>query len=362
MKRIPELVQKFVESGFTTQQALRIADKIVNKYDPDQPRDDLGRFGSGGGIPASSSGHVTDGQTGDPIVVPGNPERDNPDNQPASAGDRISEGGPTSAPPNYDEEDKPTPDPYERSPKPIAPEKIPEAYRTNFSKVDGLKNDPALTQTKGKDLTKAETARFNRLASTEMVQSVVPSIDRLKATLKAEKIDIISSKIRAKDPESLVEKMNGKWSDKTLDQVTDGIGARLVFRNQKELDSALAKMPRALDMKIVEQNDFAAKPQASGYRAVHLLATTKSGMIAEVQLKTKNQDTWSKWSHDQVYKNPDMKNNAEVNKYGKAVSEYLSKVDNRQPAGEFPKAPESVVKAGLEFPKDKILTDPYAKS
>jgi hypothetical protein len=74
---------------------------IPTKDRGEQPRDDRGRFGSGGN---SSSGRITsEDDDGKPIVVAGDAERDRvQDETPTRVGDSIDDGRqPRSGPPAY---------------------------------------------------------------------------------------------------------------------------------------------------------------------------------------------------------------------------------------------------------------------
>lgn len=342
-------ISKLMSEGMDQDQAIAAAYSMCQiepkAYNPDQVRDEHGRWTGGGSNPSSQVRDETR------IVVGNEPVR-------------ISEGGPTASGPTYanPNADKPKVEPYERNIKPIASETILPGENTNFSKVDGLKDDPDLTKLKGSDITKSHATRFNSIANREIAYSLAPSMEKFKKDLEADGIKLSQPyKIRAKDPESLQEKMNGKWKDKTLDQVTDGLGGRMVFDNQRDADKALLRAKSKLDLKVLEHSDKTNDPKGDGYRANHLLVRTKSGMVAELQIKTVNQDRFSKWTHDDIYKNPKLKDHPDVKTYTSKVSEYLHKLDTGKEPGDFPKAPKVVKDAKMEYDTSKILTDPYAK-
>jgi ppGpp synthetase/RelA/SpoT-type nucleotidyltranferase len=146
--------------------------------------------------------------------------------------------------------------------------------------------------------------------------------------------------------------MQGKWKDKTLDQVTDGIGMRMVFKTQKEADLAVAKFERVSGMKVLEHEDSVVGGKNGGYRAHHIQVRTPGGMIAEVQIKTVNQDKWSRWGHDKIYKAKDsaVRDSKEIQSYAERVSKHLHDQDMGRNPGPRPEAPKAAKDAGLEFP------------
>jgi ppGpp synthetase/RelA/SpoT-type nucleotidyltranferase len=208
-----------------------------------------------------------------------------------------------------------------------------------------------MADTKGADVKLNHAGTFQKWASEENVKEFEPKMKQMISDLDKDGVEVIGFKNRAKDAESLQKKMNEKWTDKTLDQVTDGIGARMVVLDQRQADLLVAKLPRmAGSMKVLEHQDTIDSPKA-GYRAHNILMRTPGGFVAELQVKTHNQDLWSRFGHDRVYKNEAFKKDPEVQGYMTKVSDYLNEVDHgRVPAGPRPVAPEKVVKAGLEFP------------
>lgn len=275
------------------------------------------------------------------------------------AGVRISEGGATSGPPTLTD----ATEGYDRpDPKQLAPKTIANGQRNNFGKNESLNGDKDLMQTKGKDITARESNKFHKVAREELEKNVIPRVDNMIDEMKSEGVNVISFKVRAKDADSLATKMNSKWSDKTLNQVTDGIGARVVVGDMRELDKAVAKAGRLSGMTIVEHNDYGSKPHDTGYRATHLVMRTPSGMLMEMQVKTENQDTWSKWSHNDIYKNPELKDDKEVAAYGKAVSDRLYAIDSgKKVGGELPTPPKGLKEKGLDFPWHKVNNSPMKR-
>jgi ppGpp synthetase/RelA/SpoT-type nucleotidyltranferase len=208
-----------------------------------------------------------------------------------------------------------------------------------------------MADTKGGEVNRFQAATFRKYAEQEMANEFEPRLGQFLDAAKSEGIEVVGSKTRAKDPGSLQEKMNGKWADRTLDQATDGIGGRIIVKDQKDADKLVAKMPRLMGgMKVLEHQDTVDSGKG-GYRAHNLLVRTPGGFVAELQVKTHNQDLWSRFSHSAIYKNPDMNKDPEVAGYMKRVSDHLNEVDHgRDPGSSLPDAPTKVKAAGLEFP------------
>lgn len=243
--------------------------------------------------------------------------------------------------------------PYNRSAKGpnLGPQKISAADRNN-----GL-----LEERFNKTGAKVERGDAQAFTYT-MIKPAVElqqDLNKVAEVFKAKGIDAHIDKVRVKDAGSLQKKMNEKWSDKTLNQVTDGVGGRIVFNDLYDMDKAMNVWKETSGLKIVEANDFTRDPQEGGYRAVHLLVKTSQGKIAEVQIKTQRGHEWSRWSHSNIYKNekfPDLKKNAEVKAYTSKVSDLLYQMDlgHGRPS-EFPEVPKALKDKGIPgFPWDKV--------
>ena len=160
---------------------------------------------------------------------------------------------------------------------------------------------------------------------------------------------------RMKDEESLFEKISKRKPDRSLNTMTDVIGARgltdSVDAQQEMLKSIKDKV------KIVEMEDMSTKSRKDGYRAIHVIMRTPSNKLAELQLKTYRQQIWSGFTHDHIYKgDPAIKNDPDVLKYTIAISDHLAKLDKGEDAdqSEVPEVPEILKENDIEFPWDEI--------
>ena len=186
-------------------------------------------------------------------------------------------------------------------------------------------------------LAKQETEYVSRLVDT--IFSDITVFDGAKFTL------------RNKTPESLYNKMKGRYRDKTLDNVSDAIAGKFVFETQEDLDKAVKKFLLMGNISVVQEENHREKNKDTvdkGYFAHHVIIRTPNGMTAEIQFKTKNQEHWDKWTHDIIYKSEDntLKNDMRVKTYAKFVADYLDTGDMSKPK---PKAPSMLSDKGLDF-------------
>lgn len=160
---------------------------------------------------------------------------------------------------------------------------------------------------------------------------------------------------RLKDVNSLHTKMTGRLADRSLNTVTDVIGARALANSFKDQQSILKHLKS--NNELVEVEDSTKKPRSDGYRAIHVLFRTPSGKIGELQIKTHRQQIFSGFTHDAIYKGkPEIKNDPEVNKFAMSLSNYLYGLDKGKPddPSKRPQEPEALKKEGIAFPWDKL--------
>lgn len=238
----------------------------------------------------------------------------------------------------------------------LAQKKIaPKDETNNFAtgKYSAELDSKMMRETKGKDVNILMTSLFQKNAQKELAE-VDKRLEGFVEALKKEGIAVVSHCSREKSAGSLLKKMNGKWKDKTLDQVTDGVAGRIVVKDQEAADRLLSKVPRLLGMQVLEHGN---KTKDEGYRAHHLLMRTPGGFIMELQVKTQAQNAWAEWSHNNVYKNDDLKvknekgemvTHPDAQKYANDVSAHLDKIDRGQ-TSTLPEAPEIIKKHNLEF-------------
>jgi ppGpp synthetase/RelA/SpoT-type nucleotidyltranferase len=162
---------------------------------------------------------------------------------------------------------------------------------------------------------------------------------------------------RLKDEKSLAKKMNERKKSSSLNVQTDIIGARALAGGLHGQQAILDHIKK--NHEIVELDDSTSKARPDGYRAIHALVKTSDGKIAEMQIKTHNQQIFSGFTHDHIYKGkPEVKKDKSINDYVVAVSQYLNDVDSgriEHDMDKIPKAPPAMAKHGMEeFPWDEV--------
>lgn len=152
---------------------------------------------------------------------------------------------------------------------------------------------------------------------------------------------------------------------KTVEDLQDMSGLTVITGSSDELLDTVTKLRTSFD--VVEEDDYISTISDSkskragvmdpGYRAWHMVLRSKEdGLEFEVQLKTKNQATWSKYFHS-VYKptspeqvawlrNPE--NDATIRDYAKRVSRYFEGLD-RPDVPETPQVPCTVTVSESPF-------------
>ena len=60
-----------------------------------------------------------------------------------------------------------------------------------------------------------------------------------------------------------------------------------------------------------------------GYRSYHAIIDDGSGILSEIQIRTKNEDTWANYVHDRIYKPTDKKLKKYVDKNKEMVTNYV---------------------------------------
>jgi ppGpp synthetase/RelA/SpoT-type nucleotidyltranferase len=155
-----------------------------------------------------------------------------------------------------------------------------------------------------------------------------------------------SVKGRVKDLESAVGKIARKPKYGTATKLQDVTGTRVIMDTIDEVKATVNKIKAKYD--IVEEDDYISEA-LNGYRSHHLIAKDENGLEFEIQVRTKNQNTWADWAHD-MYKpvNPAQEkamaeSSEEINDFKMRMSAFFyAKDDPKAPSVAKPKCPESV--------------------
>lgn len=128
---------------------------------------------------------------------------------------------------------------------------------------------------------------------------------------EANPIDAIES--RLKSPESIIEKVDRKGIDFSVEAIEEHIddiaGIRVICSFESDVYLIAEALLRQTDVQLIERIDYIANPKPSGYRSLHLVISIpiflydeKKIMKVEVQLRTMAMDMWASLEHKLAYK------------------------------------------------------------
>ena len=178
------------------------------------------------------------------------------------------------------------------------------------------------------------------LSLTEHVAIAKDFLERHKRALPtivkavaAEAGETAEMKFRVKELESALGKLVRKPDQyPTADKLQDGAGLRVVHDSVDQVIATVQKLKK--QYRVVDEDDYITKPQGS-YRSYHLiLEDKKTGLQYEVQVRTRNQDTFADWAHN-LYKplTPEQekaKEDPAVLEYESEMAEYFWALDNKE--------------------------------
>lgn len=121
-------------------------------------------------------------------------------------------------------------------------------------------------------------------------------------------------KYRIKKPVSIINKLQRKGFDSTLEAVLEHIndiaGIRVVCSFIDDIYAVADMLIQQDDITLIEKKDYIKKPKANGYRSLHLVvgipvyfSNQKQLMRVEVQIRTIAMDFWASLEHQIHYKN-----------------------------------------------------------
>lgn len=122
-----------------------------------------------------------------------------------------------------------------------------------------------------------------------------------------------SIKTRLKSPQSIIEKMNRRGYELTVESIEEHLfdiaGARVICAFPEDIYVLEECLSSQDDIKVIERKDYIEHPKPNGYRSLHLilevpifLSTGKKYMKVEVQLRTIAMDFWASLEHKLKYK------------------------------------------------------------
>jgi ppGpp synthetase/RelA/SpoT-type nucleotidyltranferase len=147
-----------------------------------------------------------------------------------------------------------------------------------------------------------------------------------------------------------IDSMVGKLARKpelysTVGDLNDVSGVRVMA---DDLDGVFKSLAYIKDNYNVVEEKNNIDVDRDGYRSYHAIIDDGSGILSEIQIRTKNEDVWANYVHDRIYKpsNKKLKNYVSKNKdmvtnYILGMSEYFHNID-RGDTDERPDCPENI--------------------
>ncbi|MNZ60076.1 GTP pyrophosphokinase YwaC [compost metagenome] len=120
-------------------------------------------------------------------------------------------------------------------------------------------------------------------------------------------------KTRIKEPKSILEKLERKGFELTVDNMVtyihDIAGMRIVFSFAQDIYLLLDHLKKRDDLKIIEIKDYIANPKPNGYQSLHVIIAVpltlfegQRWMKVEIQMRTLAMDFWASMEHILFYK------------------------------------------------------------
>lgn len=120
-------------------------------------------------------------------------------------------------------------------------------------------------------------------------------------------------KSRIKSKESIINKLNKKNLDVTIESIVNNIkdiaGIRFVCSFLTDIYDIISLISNIPDINIVERKDYISNPMENGYTSYHLIVSVpieykgqKEFINVEIQIRTVAQDFWASLNHKIQYK------------------------------------------------------------
>lgn len=171
----------------------------------------------------------------------------------------------------------------------------------------------------------------------EVIWDVIPQINEVNRRLSQECGRPVMDNItwRVKTPESIVNKLERKGREVSLacamETLNDLAGIRVVCFFQDDvyrMAKAIRKIP---GLRILKVKNYIAKPKASGYRSIHVIAQVlhhEEQIRVEIQVRSVAMNYWAILDHQLCYKN-EKKDAARLKKELKACAVDIAEIDKR---------------------------------
>ena len=121
------------------------------------------------------------------------------------------------------------------------------------------------------------------------------------------------TKVRIKEPKSILDKMKRKGCDLTVDNmlnlIHDIAGMRIVCAFVKDIYLLLEHFKQRSDIQVLEVKDYIKDPKPNGYQSLHIILAVPlillegtRWMKVEIQMRTLAMDFWASMEHILFYK------------------------------------------------------------
>lgn len=158
-------------------------------------------------------------------------------------------------------------------------------------------------------------------------------------SLRHERNPFESIKSRVKEPASIIEKMNRKGYELTVENVeaklNDVAGIRVICSFVEDIYYLADMLAAQDDLEVLTVKDYIKNPKENGYRSLHLivqipifLSDQKKYMRVEVQFRTIAMDFWASLDHKLKYKK-NVKNPQAIADELRQCADVISGVDVR---------------------------------
>lgn len=148
-----------------------------------------------------------------------------------------------------------------------------------------------------------------------------------------------SIKSRVKEPLSIIEKMNRKGYELTVENIeaklNDVAGIRVICSFVEDIYYLADMLSAQDDLEVLQVKDYIKNPKENGYRSLHLiiqipifLSDRKKYMRVEVQFRTIAMDFWASLDHKLKYKK-NVKNPEVIASELRKCADIISGVDMR---------------------------------
>ena len=147
---------------------------------------------------------------------------------------------------------------------------------------------------------------YPKLLETEsMLRNMAESIKNESGASDLQPVVYYCSRI--KSPESMERKLAARGFPvslaSALENAYDAVGIRLVCSFASDAVEVVERIESDPGIEILEKKDYLTFPKPNGYRSVHLcVRIKKTGMHAEIQVRTIAMDFWATLEHQMKYK------------------------------------------------------------